>query len=176
MLASTRDRRFHCCRKMTTNPQQILKFPKTPIVNQHCFGDSSCDTPTTFPSGAYPQLPGDTHPAGCSHRTSCNTSTATGRPGDPTSSTVKAPTTASSCQPAKNRWGMPSTRATTLPHTGVMKTPRRAQCPWDTTVSPSQAYRATPTSNRQSGRPETRIAAFKQLRSRARNTRWRAPQ
>ena len=43
--ASTRDRQFHCCRKMTTNPQQIFIFPKIPIFNQHRFGDSSCDTP-----------------------------------------------------------------------------------------------------------------------------------
>ena len=69
------------------------------------------------------------------------------------------------CQPVKNKWGMPSTHATTLPHTGAMKTLRRAQCPWDTTVSPSQAYRATQTSNRQPKCPYTPTAAFKQLRS-----------
>ena len=41
--------------------------------------------------------------------------------------TAKAPMTASSCEPAKNRWGMPSPRVTTLPHTGATKTPQRAR-------------------------------------------------
>ena len=59
---------------------------------------------------------------------------------------------------------MPSTRATTLPRTGTTKTPRRARCPWDTALSPSWAYRATQTSNRQPERPYTLMAAFKQLR------------
>ena len=122
-----------------------------------------------------PQLPGYTHPAGCSHRTSHSTSAVAGR-GGPTSSTAKAPMTASSCQPAKNRWGMPSTRATTLPHTGATKTPRRAWCPRDTALSPSRAYRATQTSNRQPERPYTPTAVFKQLRLRARNTRLPAQQ
>ena len=46
----------------------------------------------------------------------------------------------------KEQVGMPSTHATTLPHTGATKTLRRARCPWDTTLSPSQAYCATQTS------------------------------
>ena len=71
---------------------------------------------------------------------------------------------------------MPSTRATTLPHTGTTKTPRRARCPWDTALSPSRAYRATQTSNSQLDPPYTPMAVFKQLRLRARNTRWRAQQ
>ena len=43
--------------------------------------------------------------------------------GGPTSSIATTPMTASPCQPTKNRWGMPSTCATTLPHTGATKTP-----------------------------------------------------
>ena len=67
---------------------------------------------------------------------------------DPNSLTPKALMTASSGQPVKNRWGTPSTNATTSPHTGATKTLRWARCLWDTSLSPSQAYRATQTSNR----------------------------
>ena len=76
----------------------------------------------------------------------------------------------------KHKWGMPSTHATTLPHTGATKTARRARCPWDTALSPLQAYHTTQTNNRQPKRPYTPTAAFKQLRSRAQNTRRRALQ
>ena len=71
---------------------------------------------------------------------------------------------------------MPSTRATTLPHTGTTKTPRQARYLRDTTLSTSRAYRATQTSNRQPERPYTPMAAFKQSRLRARNTKRRAQQ
>ena len=37
--------------------------------------------------------------------------------------------TASSCQPAKNTWVMPSTHATALPHAGAMKTPLAGTVP-----------------------------------------------
>ena len=69
-------------------------------------------------------------------------------------STEKAPMTAPSRRPAENRWWMPSTRATTLPHTGATKTPLRAQCLWDTTPV-TIAYRAAEISNRQPERPYT---------------------
>ena len=71
---------------------------------------------------------------------------------------------------------MPSPRAITLPHTGTTKTPERARCLRDTALSPSRAYRATQTSNRQPERPYTPMAAFKRLRLRARKTRRRAQQ